>query len=139
MYAIFFWQLVNKTDDCFNNIVFILVAKISFKKVCEKMGNNSMLEKALLVFNRNAELLRLVGAIFEEVSKVAFLRRMRKNNLINLKGLQKKVCHFLFYLFVVVDIWVVSENCNMLTERTYDSAVFTIFLNIITICIFIEQ
>ena len=27
----------------------------------------------------------------------------------------------------------------MLTERTYDSAVFKIFLNIITICVFIEQ
>ena len=27
----------------------------------------------------------------------------------------------------------------MLTERTYDSALFKMFLNIITICIFIEQ
>ena len=27
----------------------------------------------------------------------------------------------------------------MLTKRTYDSAVFKIFLNIITICIFIEH
>ena len=27
----------------------------------------------------------------------------------------------------------------MLTERIYDSAVFTIFLNILTICVFIDQ
>ena len=40
------------------------------------MDNNSSLEQALLVFNRNAELLRLVGTAFE--SKVASLRRMRK-------------------------------------------------------------
>ena len=46
--AIFFWQLVNKTADCFNNIVFILEAKISSIKVCEKMENNSTLERALV-------------------------------------------------------------------------------------------
>ena len=97
--AIFFWQqLANKTADCFNNIVFILIVKISSKKVCEKMENNSTLVKVLLVCNRNAELLRLVETTFD--SKVAFLRRMRKKNLIILKNLQKKVCYFLFYLFV---------------------------------------
>ena len=57
IYAIFL-QLVNKTTDCFNNIAFILMAKISSKKVCEKMENNSKFGKVLLVFNRNAELLR---------------------------------------------------------------------------------
>ena len=42
--------------------------------------------------------------------------------------------------FELSDInWKCSENCNMLTECTYDSAVFNIFLNIITTCIFIEQ
>ena len=66
------------------------------------MENNSTLEKVLLVGNRNAELLRLLGAIFD--AKVASLRRMRKKNLIILKSLQKKVCHFSFYLFRVVDI-----------------------------------
>ena len=70
------------------------MAKISFKKVCEKMENNS----ALLVCNRNVDLLRLVGATLD--SKVASLRRMRKKNLITLKSLQKKVLPFLFYLFV---------------------------------------
>ena len=59
----------------FNHIVFILVAKISRKRVYEKMENNSMLGKILLVYNRNAEL---------------FLRRMRKKNVIILKSLQKK-------------------------------------------------
>ena len=48
----------NKTADCLNNIVSILVAKISSKKVCEKMV-------MLLVCNRNAELLQLVGATFD--------------------------------------------------------------------------
>ena len=72
-----FWQQVNKTADCFNNIVFILMAKISFKKVCVKMKNNSMLEKVLLVCSRNAELFQLVGVTFD--SKVTFLRRMRKS------------------------------------------------------------
>ena len=38
-----FWQLVNKIADCFNNIVFILAAKISSKKVCEEMEVNSTL------------------------------------------------------------------------------------------------
>ena len=59
-----------------------------------------MLEKILVVCNRNAELLRLVGATFD--SKVAALRRMRKKNLLILKSLQKN--SFLFYLFVVADI-----------------------------------
>ena len=84
-YTIFFWQLVNKTADCFNNIVFMLVANISSKKVCEKMENNSTLEKILLVCNRNAKLLRLVRKTFD--SKVASLRRIRKKNLIILKSL----------------------------------------------------
>ena len=141
-YAIFFWQLVNKTADYFNNIVFILVAKISSKKVYEKMKTNWTLENVLLVCKRNAKLLRLVGATFD--SKVVFLRRMRKKNVIILKTLQKKVCHFIF-MFVVVDIWFVNinwkclENCNTLTERTYDSVVFKFFFNVITICICIKQ
>ena len=70
IYAIFIWQLV---------------AKISSKKVCEKMQNNSTLEKVFLVCKKNADLLRLVGATFD--SKVASLRRIRKENLIILKSL----------------------------------------------------
>ena len=59
------------------------------------MEDNSTLEDVLLVRNRNAELLRLVGATID--SKVASLRRMRKKNLIILKNLQN--------LFVVVDVF----------------------------------
>ena len=95
-----------KQYSCFNNIVFILVAKISSKKICKTMENNSTLDKALLVCNWNAELLQLVGATFD--FKVASLRRMRKKILIILRSLQKKVRHFLFYLFLVVDFWVVK-------------------------------
>ena len=50
--------MVNKTADCFNNIV--LVVKISRKNLLEKMENNSTLEKILLVFNRYAELLQFL-------------------------------------------------------------------------------
>ena len=82
----FFGQMVNKTADCFNNIF---------------LENNSTLEKILLVFNRNAELMRLVGATF--YSKEASLRRMLKKNLIILKSLPKRklflMAIFLFYLF----------------------------------------
>ena len=35
---------------------------------------------------------------------------------------------------LIESVW---ENCNMLTERTYESAVFQVLLNIITICIFV--
>ena len=68
------------------------------------MENNSTLEKILLVFNRNAELLRLVGATFD--AKVASLRRMMKKYLIILKSLQKRklllMAIFCFIGFVVV-------------------------------------
>ena len=112
IYAIIFWQVVNKTTDCFNNIVFILAAKISSKEVCEKMENH------LLEWNRNAELLRLEGATFD--SKVAFLRRMRKKYLIILKSLPF-FCFFCLSL-LTFELSKCSENCNMLTEWTYNSA-----------------
>ena len=105
-------------------------------------------EQLLLVCNSNAELLRLVVSTFD--SKVASLRMMRKKKLIILKRLQKKVRHFFFFFFCFICLslltfelsninWKCSENYKMLTERTYSSAVFKILLNIITICIFIEQ
>ena len=56
------WQLVNKTVNYFNNIVFISVVKNTYKKLIEKMENNSTLKMILLVCQRSAELLRLVGA-----------------------------------------------------------------------------
>ena len=132
IFAIFFWQLVNEIGGCFNDIVFIL----DF----EKMKNNSTLEK----INRNAELMRLVETNFE--SEMASLGRMRKKNLIILKWLQNNFSPF-FVLFVVcwhlnwhLNInWKFSENCNKLTECTNDSPVVKIYLNIMTIFIFIEQ
>ena len=93
---IFVTAVVNKTADCFNKIVFILVAKINSKKVCEKMEYDLTLEKVLLMCNRNAELLRLVGGTFD--SQVASLGRMNKKNWIILKSLQKNVCP-VFVLF----------------------------------------
>ena len=102
------------------------------------MENNSTLENVLLVCNRNAELLRLVGATFDY--KVASLRRVRKKVLIIVKSLQKKVRHFCFICLSLFTFKLSNiKNCNMLTERTYDSAVFKIFLNIITICVITEQ
>ena len=92
------------TVDCFNNIVFILVAKISFKRICEKIQINSTWKNVLVVWNKNAELLRLVGATFD--SKVAFIRTMRKENLIILNSLQKKK-------FAIFDIWVVKSELIM--------------------------
>ena len=81
----YFLTAGKQNSYCFNNIVVILVAKNSSKKICEKMENNSTLEKVSLVCNRNAELLRLVGATFE--SKVVSVQRIRKKNLIILKRL----------------------------------------------------
>ena len=109
IYAIYFYQLVNKTAACFNNIVFILVKKISSKKVCKKMENNSTLEKFLQECNRNAELLRIVRTTFD--SKAAALRRMREKNFIILKSLQKKIRHF-FVLFVYLLLTFELSNIN---------------------------
>ena len=65
------------------------------------MENNLTLENILLVYNRNAELLRLVAATF--YSKVASFRRMMKKNFdLSEKFAEKKAFaygHFLFYLF----------------------------------------
>ena len=129
IYAMFFSQLVNKTADCFNNIVCILVAKISSKTVCEKMDNNSTLKKVWLVFNRKAELLRLAGTAFD--SKMDSLRRMRKKIFIILQINSIKpnppffLCPLLTFELSNIN-WKCSENCNMLNERSYDSAVFKI-------------
>ena len=79
------------TADKQKNIVFISMAKISSKKVCEKMKNNATLEK----------LLRLVGATFD--FKMASLRKMKKKNLIFLKSLQ----------FVVVDFCIVKYQLKV--------------------------
>ena len=85
----------NKTAAYFNNIVCILVAKISSKKDCEKMEYNSKLEKVLLVCNRHVKLLRLVEATL--ASKMASLRRMMKEKFDNFeKFAEKKLAIFYF-------------------------------------------
>ena len=85
------------------------------------MENNSTLEKILWVLNRNAELLRLVGATF--YSKVTSLRRMIKKNLIILKSLQKRklllMIIFCFICFVVVYIWVVKYELKVFGTYLY--------------------
>ena len=53
------------------------------------MDNNSSLEQVLLVFNRNAELLQLVGTASD--SKAASLKRMKKKNLIILQIINKQI------------------------------------------------
>ena len=58
------------------------------------MENNSTLENVLLVCNRNAKLLLLVGATF--ISKLASLRMMKKKNFIILKSLQNSTFFVLF-------------------------------------------
>ena len=62
--------------------------KLIAKKVCEKIVQDSTLEQVLLVFNRNVELLRLVGTAFN--SKVVSFRKMRKKNLIILQIINKQ-------------------------------------------------
>ena len=96
----------------------------------------------LLVCNRNAELLRFVGATFD----CAFSQKDEKEKIYNSeKFAEKKFAIFCFICLSLLTLklsninWKCSENCNMLTERTDDSAVLKIFLNIITIYIIIEQ
>ena len=72
------------------------------------MKNNSALEKVLLVCNRNAELLRLVGVTID--SKVASPRRIRKKNLIFLKSLQKK--KFALFCFICLSLTFELSNIN---------------------------
>ena len=115
------------------------------------MENNSTLEKALLVCNRNAELLRLVEATF--YSKVASLRRLmirREKFDHSEKFAEKKALaygHFLFYLFChclhlscQISIESVRNTIYMLTEHTYDSVLYLKFFSILYSNLsFIEQ
>ena len=121
------WQ--TKQLYCFNDIVFILVAKIRSKKVCEKMENNSTLEKISLVYNRNTDLLRLVEATFD--FKVA-LRSVRKKTLIILKSLQKK-CSPFFVLFVC-RCWHLS--CQILIKSVRKILIY--LLNLLMTVIYLK-
>ena len=88
-----------------------------YPKSLWKNGKQLNVEKVLLVWNRNAELLRLVGATVD--SKVVFVRRMRKNDLILLISLQKKSSQF-FVLFVC-RYW--HSICQILVERVRKIAI----------------
>ena len=86
------------------------------------MENNSTLEKILWVLNRNAELLRLVGATF--YFKVASFRRMMKKNFEHSEKFAEKKAfaydHFLFYLFCrCVYIWVVKYQLKVFGTYLY--------------------
>ena len=88
-----------------------------------KKENNSTLENILLICNRNAELLRLVGATFD--SKVASLRSMEEKFDNSEKFGEKKFAIFCFICLSLLTFelsninWKSSEKCNMFTERTY--------------------
>ena len=128
VYQYFFWQMVNKTAaDCFNNIV--LVVKISRKNLLKKMENNSTLQKILWVFNRNAKLLRLVGATF--YSKVASLRRLMKKNLIILKNLQKRKL-----LLMVIFCRCLHLSCQISIESVRN--IFICSLNILITVLYLK-
>ena len=65
------------------------------------MENNSTLEKILLVFNRNAELLRLVGATF--YSKVAFSQKDDEEKFDHSeKFAEKKILCFIYFVLVYI-------------------------------------
>ena len=129
--AIFFWKLVVSIT-----LFLFWYRKLVTKIVCEKMEKNPTLEKVLLLYNRNVELFRLVGATFD--SKVASLRRMRKKNLINLKSLHKKFAIFLFVcccwhlscLILIESVWkivICSLNvqcCILIFTQYYNNMCF---------------
>ena len=106
-YTQYFLTSGKQTANCFNNILFILVAKISSKKVCEKT---------------NAELLRLVGITFD--SKLPFLRKMRKKKLIILKTLP---------FFVLYVCRCRRLNCQISIESVWKIVISS--LNVIKCCI----
>ena len=98
IYAIFFWHLVHKTADCFNNIVFILMVKISSKKVCKKMEYNSTLEKVLLVCKQERRAAGVSKSNFWFQS--GFSQKDEKEKFDNSEKFAEKSSPFFFVLFV---------------------------------------
>ena len=86
-----------------------------------KKENNSTLENILLICNRNAELLRLVGATFD--SKVASLRSMEEKFDNSEKFGEKKFAIFCFICLSLLTFELsnisskCSEKCNMFSEN----------------------
>ena len=106
--------MVNKTADCFDNIV--LVVKISRKNLLKKWKTTQR-----WVFNRNAEQLRLVRATFyTKVLREAegwwrkiwsFWKVCRNGQML------MAICCFI--CFVVVDIWVVKYQLKVFGTYLY--------------------
>ena len=106
IYTIFFDSSYTKSSWLFQQTLFLFFGG-------EKIKNNSMFEKVLLVCNRNAELLRLIGATID--SKVASLKSMRKKNLIILKSLQKKSLPF--FVVFICRCWHLSSQISIGSVR----------------------
>ena len=129
----------------FQQYCFYFGGEYKFQLFCENMENNSTLRRVLLVCNRNAELLRLVedNFWFQSVRNATKDEKEKFDN--SEKFTEKKFAIYCFICLLLLTFelsninWKCLENCNLLTKRTYESAVFKIFLNIITICVFIEQ
>ena len=129
MHALSFWQQVNKTANCFNNTVLILVAKISCKKSLWKKWKRiqmSLIETPVFAVG--------IGTAFD--SKVISFRRMRKKHFIILQIINKEVNAIKTYPPFFLCLLLSNINWKS-TERTYGSAVFKVLHNIITICVFI--
>ena len=140
-----FWQLVNKAADCFNNIVFILLVKISFKKVCEKNGKQHNVVKGLTSTEQERKAVAVSSSNFW--SQNGFSQKDKEEKFENSEKFTEKSLKF-FVLYICcswhlrcqISIESIRKIVICSTERTYDSVVLKIFfLNIITICIFIEQ
>ena len=67
------------------------MAKISSRQGCAKMENNSTMEKVLLACDRNAKLLRLIGATFD--FKVDEEEKFDNSEKFAEKSLPLFVCH----------------------------------------------
>ena len=81
------------------------------------MENNSTLEKILLMFNRNAELLRLVGATF--VFQSGFSQKDDDEKFDHSEKFAEKKAIFCFICFVVVYILVVKYPLKVFETYLY--------------------
>ena len=137
-YAIFFWQLVNKTADYFNNIVFILVVKISSKKVSENNGKQLNVGRGLTSVQQERWAVAVSRSNFWFQS--GFPQKDEEEKCYNSENFaENKFAIFCFIClswltFGLSNInWMCLENCNTLTERAERMIVldFKFFLNIL--------
>ena len=139
--------MVNKTADCFNNTVFWLWKLV--EKIYWKNGKQLNVEKNLMSVWQDRRAVAVSRSNFWFQSSFSQKDDEEKFNHSE-KFAEKKAFaygHFLFFFncFVVLTFelsninWKCSENIYMLTEHTYYSAVFEIFLNIITIYLLLNN